>query len=155
MAPNFIPRIMIVESYGSNMKSLSSHLAGSALPLQVLAATDAEMAISQLQRETADLAIIDTCLRGKMDGFDLCRALRSVDCNLHIPIILLLSGYLSLERSKGILAGADLLLHRPVVKEELLKMIQLLLGSRCEQAGNSRLAVPENHSLRRLRSVSY
>ena len=45
MAHNFVPRIMIVESYESNMKSLSSHLTGLALSPQILAATDAETAI--------------------------------------------------------------------------------------------------------------
>jgi len=146
-------RIMIVESYGNNLRSLSSHLAGSTLPLEILTATDGEMAIARLQREPADLVIIDTLLRGRMDGFDLCRALRSSTSNQHLPIILLLAGYLSLERSRGILAGADLLLHRPVVKEELLKMIQLLVGSRFEVATDSHLTLPERYPLRRLRPV--
>jgi DNA-binding response OmpR family regulator len=145
---------MIVESFGNNMKSLSSHLASSALPLEILTATDGEMAIARLQREPADLVIIDTLLRGKMDGFDLCRALRSSTSNQHLPIILLLAGYLSLERSKGISAGADLLLHRPVVKEELLKMIELLVGLRFEQAVNSPVPVPERYPVRKLRPVS-
>ncbi len=155
---NSVARIMIVESYRSNIKSLSSHLTGLVLPMQIFSATDAEAAMARLQKEPADLVIVDTCLRGKMDGFDLCRTLRSSVSNQHLPIILLLSGYLSLERSKerskGILAGADLLLHRPVVKEELLKMIQLLMGWRPGQAGNSRPAVAEPPPLRRLHSVS-
>lgn len=154
MPLNIIPRIMIVEGYGSNIKSLSSHLEGLALPLQIIAATDAETAMALLQKEPADLAIIDTYLRGKMDGFDLCRALRSSVSNPQLPIILLLAGYLSLERCKGISAGADLLLHRPVIKEELLKMVQLLLGWRVNQAGTSRLATPENKPVQRLRSAS-
>lgn len=148
---------MIVDSYGSYIKSLSSHLAGLPFSFQVIAATDAETALAHLQRESADLVIIDTCLKGKIDGYDLCRALRSSDPNQHLPIILLLAGYLSLERSKGILAGADLLLHRPVVKEELLKMIQLLLAWRFDQTGNGPnepMTVRENHSARRLPPAS-
>jgi DNA-binding response OmpR family regulator len=51
--------------------------------------------------------------------------------------------------------GADLLIHKPIVKEELLKMVQLLLGRKLEQAQSSRptesaSAVP----VRKLRSVS-
>ena len=152
MGPNFIPRILIVESYGSNVKSLSAHLASFAIPLQIISATDAPSAMARLQREPADLLIIDTLLRGKTDGYELCRSLRSTNFGQHLPIILLLGGTLSLERSKGILAGADLLLHRPVVKEELLKMLQLLLAQKLEQADSDRPSV-EPIPLRRLHSV--
>ncbi|MGH7773761.1 MAG: response regulator [Candidatus Binatia bacterium] len=149
-----IPRILIVESYGNYIKSLSGHLAGLAPPPQILVAADAETAMARLQTETTDLVIVDSLLRGKMNGFDLCRALRSSASNKHLPIILLLASHLSLERCKGISAGADLLIHRPIVKEELLRMIQLLLESRSEQEGDSHQAATENPPVRRLRSVS-
>ncbi len=147
-------RIMIVESFISNARSLSSQLACFPLPVQLLTAIDAPTAMAQLQQEAVDLVIVDSCLRGKTDGFELCRSLRSNWSDDHIPIILILSCYLSLERCKGISAGADLLLHRPVVKEELLRMIQLLLGWRFEESVNSRPQVFEDRSLRRLHVVS-
>ena len=150
---NFNPRVMIVESFGSNTKSLHGHLSSLAVPIEILAANDAESTLGRLQRERVDLFIIDTCLKGKMDGFDLCRAVRSAPLHQDASIILLLSGSLCLERSKGISAGADLLLHRPVVKEELLKMIQLLLGFRAETAAIPRPAY-NNFAGPRLRSVS-
>jgi len=146
---SFIPRILIVESFGGHIKSLSKHLESLALPLQTAAVIDAEAAMVRLERETIDLLIIDTCLRGKLDGYDLCRSIRSSSASYQrLPIILLLAGYLSLERARGIAAGADLLLHRPVVKEELIKMIQLLLGRRSDQqAEKPPLVVPESHAL--------
>lgn len=150
---NFNPRVMIVESFGSNTKSLHGHLSSLAAPIEILAANDAESTLGRLQRERVDLFIIDTCLKGKMDGFDLCRAVRSAPSHRDASIILLLSGSLCLERSKGISAGADLLLHRPVVKEELSKMIQLLLGLRAETAAIPRPAYG-NFAEPRLRSVS-
>ena len=153
MAETIHPRILVVESYGSNTKSILNHLAGSPFPLQVVSVSDAEAAMALIHKEPFDLAIIDTCLRGKMDGFDLCRALRSSTGTQRPSIILLLSGYLSLERSRGISAGADLLLHRPVVREELMRMIQLLLAERLSQAANTQLAAA-NSAERRLRSVS-
>ncbi len=151
---DFVPKIMIVDSYGNYVRSLSSHLACLGLPVEILVATDAEATLAKLQREAADLLIIDTGLRGKMDGFDLCRALRSGNATQHIPIILLLGGYLSLERHKGISAGADLLLHRPVVKEELLKMIHLLLAGKFKHMESPRAVFSaEIQPARRLRSV--
>ena len=141
------PRIMIVESFGNNIRSLSSHLSAFPLPLELVSTGDATSALAQFQRETIDLIIVDSCLRGKTDGFELCRTLRSSCEDRRLPIILILSGYLSLERFKGIAAGADLLLHRPVVKEELLKMIQLLLGWRFEENAHLHLAAIENRCL--------
>lgn len=149
---NVAPRIMIVESFGSNTKSLQGHLLGLAVPVEVLTADEAEAALARLRHETVDLLIIDTCLKGRMDGFDLCRSVRFASSQRDASIILLLSGSLSLERSRGIAAGADLLLHRPVVKEELSKMIQLLLRVRAEATANPR-AVHGNFREPRLRSV--
>lgn len=152
MPPDFTLKIMIVESYGSIAKALSDHLSGFGTPLQIVAASDAPTAVARMKTEPADLVIIDTFLRGKIDGFELCRSLRASPAGPSIPIILLLGGTLSLERSKGIHAGADLLLHRPVVKEELLRMLQVLLGRSLEPAASSQAAA-EQIPLRRLHSV--
>lgn len=153
MGQNFIPQILIVESYGSNAKSISTHLAGLPFPLQIIPAIDAQSAIALTQSQPVDLALIDAGLRGNMDGFDLCHALRACPATQQLAIILLLCGYLSLERSRGISAGADLLLHRPIVKEELLRMIQLLLAEKIAQLGSAQ-STAGIHTVRKLRSVS-
>ncbi|NIO10703.1 MAG: response regulator [Deltaproteobacteria bacterium] len=120
------PRILVVEGFLSHAKSIGSHLNGYLEPVQLLSAHDAETALALLDKESVDLLIIDVCLRGQQDGFDLCRGIRASEEHKSLPIILLMSGHLSLERSRGISSGADLLLHRPVVKEELFKMVQIL-----------------------------
>lgn len=137
MAPN-PAKVMIVE----NVKALANCLAGTSSPVQVLVVPDGGTAVNRLQREQVDLVIVDTLLRGKMDGFDICRALKSSCSTENIPVILVLAGNLSLERAKGMAAGADLLLHRPVVREELLKMVQLITGARFDQAERPRVAAP-------------
>lgn len=152
MPPDFTLKIMIVESYGSVAKALSNHLSGFGTPLQIVTASDAPTAIARMKTEPADLVIIDTFLRGKVDGFELCRSLRASPVGPSLPIILLLGGTLSLERSKGIHAGADLLLHRPVVKEELLRMLQVLLRRNPDRAESAQ-AAGEEIPLRRLHSV--
>ena len=116
------PKILVVEGYLNHAKTIGSHLERYAQPIELFSASDAETALSILDEQSVSLLIIDVCLRGKMDGFDLCRAIRVSDTYRELPIILLMSGHLSLERSSGMSAGADLLLYRPVVKEELFKM---------------------------------
>lgn len=130
MAPLPPPRVMIVESYGANIKSLANHLAAMPFHLDLVTAVDADSALAELEKGAVDLVIADSVLRGKANGYDLCSAVRGAPFGAELPIIILLSGSLSLERCKGIAAGADLLLHRPVVKEELARMIQLLLGAK-------------------------
>ncbi len=146
-------RILVVEGYLNHTRSIGSHLEGLAQPIELLSATDAETALGLLDKEPVSLLIIDVCLRGKLDGFDLCRAIRSSVAHRELPIILLMSGHLSLERSAGISAGADLLLHRPGVKGELFKMVQLLFELRSIQGAGKVKGTSEDRSIRRLRSV--
>ncbi|MFQ5850678.1 MAG: PleD family two-component system response regulator [Candidatus Binatia bacterium] len=149
-----IPRILVVQSYVNHIKSLSDHLHRLTVSLEVLSAHDAETALGVLENRAVSLLIIDAYLRGKVDGFDLCRTIRSTPANQQLPIILLVSGHLSIERFKGISAGADLLLHRPVVKEELCKMVLLLLGWSSSHATGARASKADSPSLPRLRSVN-
>jgi CheY-like chemotaxis protein len=146
--------ILVVESHVNQSKCLSSHLEGVDAPVNVLSVNDADTALSLLEKKPVNLLIIDAFLRGNADGFDLCRNIRSSSALRQIPVILLLAGSLSLERSKGISAGADLLLQRPVVKEELCKMVQLLLEWSSLRVASPTTTVVRSQSHRRLHSVS-
>lgn len=145
--------ILVVEGYVNQSKCLSSHLEGLDAPVNVLTVNDAEAALSLLEKKPINLLIIDTFLRGNADGFDLCRNIRSSSALRQLPVILLLAGSLSLERSKGISAGADLLLQRPVVKEELCKMVQLLLEWSSLRVDSTATTVVRSQTHRRLHSV--
>ncbi len=148
------PKILVVEGYLNQSKSILSHLEELDMSLTVVSAHDAEAAVEYLDKQAVSLLIIDVYLKGQLDGFDLCRTIRSSQVNQKISIILLLGGHLSLERSRGISAGADLLLHRPVVKEELFKMVQLLLEWKFNQETGPATGTAEGRSSRRLHSVS-
>ena len=147
-------RILVVEGYVNQTKTLTDHLEGLAVPPEVLSVPDAESALSLLQKQPVNLLIIDTLLRGKLDGFDLCRAIRSSSELRQLPVILLLARSLSLERCQGISAGADLLLQRPVVKEELCKMVQLLLELSSYRVAGTAATVDRGQFPRRLHSVT-
>ncbi len=121
------PTILVVESYVNQARCLSSKLQGLETSLDLLSAQDAETALSLLEDRTVSLLIINSRLSGHMDGYDLCRTVRSSSVLQQLPVIMLLNSYLTLERTRGISAGADLLLQSPVLKEELYKMVQLLL----------------------------
>ncbi len=141
-------KVLLVEGYLSQSRSILSHLDDLGEALTVISAQDAEAGLAQMENEPVDLLIVDVYLKGKMDGFDLCKSIRASLTHQEVPILLLLGGHLSLERSKGISSGADLMLHRPLVKEELFKMVQLLLEWSAGQQAKTK-----GQRLRRLRSV--
>lgn len=123
------PQILIADSYKSRAVILRGFLEELSTHLEILPATDGSTTLSVAGNQHIQLFIIDVFLRGSMTGFDLCRAIRSTDGHRETPIILMLSGHLIPEHDRGISAGADLMLHSPVVKEELWTMVVLLLES--------------------------
>jgi len=154
MESNLPSSVLVVGSYINQTRSISDQLEDLVPSVKVLSVNDADEALSLLEKEPVNLLFIDACLRGNLDGFDLCRTIRSSSQLRHLPVILLLAGSLSLERSKGISAGADLLMQRPVVKEELCKMVQLLLEWHLHRVDITATAGARVKPLRRLRSVT-
>jgi len=154
MESNLPSSVLVVGNFINHTRSISDHLEDLVPSVKVLSVYDSEAALSLLENEPVNLLIIDACLRGNLDGFDLCRTIRSSSQLRHLPVILLLAGSLSLERSKGISAGADLLLQWPVVKEELCKMVQLLLEWNSHRDDITTTTGARVQSLRRLRSVT-
>ena len=118
MESNLPSSILVAGSFLNYTRCISDHLEDLVPSVKVLSVCGVDEALSLLEKEPVNLLVIDAYLKGNLDGFDLCRTIRSSSQLQHLPVILLLAGSLSLERSKGILAGADLLLQRPVVKEE-------------------------------------
>jgi CheY-like chemotaxis protein len=154
MESNLPSSVLVVGSFINHIRCISDHLEELAPSVKVLSVYDSEAALSLLEKEPVNLLIIDVCLRGNLDGFDLCRSIRSSSQLRHLPVILLLAGSLSLERSKGISAGADLLMQRPVVKEELCKMVQLLFEWSLHRDDITATTGARVQPLRRLRSVT-
>lgn len=130
MAQGVRPRILIAGSYRGQVVSLCEYLKELSSEVEVLQAPDGRDALTLSKSQQIHLFLVDGFLKGSLNGFDLCRAIRSSgDAYRHTPIILMLSGHLITEHARGISAGADLLLHAPVIKEELWRMVVLLLGA--------------------------
>ena len=79
---------------------------------EVCTATDGISALELLQNEQVDLVISDVMMPG-IDGFELCRRVKS-DINLsHIPVILLTARTTDVSRIEGLQLGADDYLTKP------------------------------------------
>ncbi len=121
------PRILIADSYKSHAGALSAYLRELSPPVEVFSAAEGRQALSETTARDVHLFLVNGFLKGALNGFDLCRAIRRLEAHRHTPIILMLSGHLLREHHRGLAAGADLFLHAPVEKEELWRMVVLLL----------------------------
>lgn len=121
-----IPLILIVEDHTEVRNYLRSCLD---TKYQVKEAPDGQAGYELAQKLTPDLIISDVMMP-KMDGFELCDALKNATSTSHIPVILLTAKADALSRLKGLKKGADAYLAKPFLKEELLIEVQKSINLR-------------------------
>lgn len=104
--------------------------------LALSTATSPSKGLTQLQRSPADLLILDIMLP-EMDGFELCRTIRSQpQCYGQLPIIMLTARGEVTDRIVGLELGADDYLAKPFEPRELVARIQNVLR-RSREANNA------------------
>ncbi|MFH1449687.1 MAG: response regulator [bacterium] len=93
----------------------------------VVTAGDGVEGLEFAYQEEIDLVILDVTMP-EMDGYQVCRLLKSDNDYNHIPIIMLTSKDKKFQRFWGLKAGADRYVIKPFEPEELLKMISQVLN---------------------------
>ena len=117
-------RILVVDDQRSNVEMMAGVL--KARGYAVYAALDGQQALEQVREIHPDLVVSDILMPG-VDGYDLCRRLRSAPETALLPVILVTSLDSQGERIKGLEAGADDFLSKPVNWEELFARVRSLL----------------------------
>jgi two-component system cell cycle response regulator len=92
-------------------------------------ATSARAALEILPAEAVQLIISDVMMP-EMDGFELCRQIKSDVEYSHIPVILLTAKNTIQAKVQGLELGADAYIEKPFSKEHLLAQIASLLNNR-------------------------
>jgi adenylate cyclase len=116
--------ILVVDDQRANAEMMAGIL--QARGYEVLTAPSGEVALGEIVRSSPDLVVSDI-LMPNMDGYELCRRLRAQDATALIPVVLVTSVEANDERVKGLEAGADDFLSKPVNWEELLARVRSLL----------------------------
>jgi class 3 adenylate cyclase len=86
---------------------------------------DGDSALERAMSSAPDLILLDVLLPGP-NGFDICERLKTDDATALIPIVLVTSLEDSSSRVRGIEAGADDFLSKPVKTEELIARVKTL-----------------------------
>lgn len=89
----------------------------------VVSAADGHEALSRLQEEKPDLILLDIMLP-EVDGYDICRTLRSWDNFKKIPIIMLTAKSDEFDVVLGLELGADDYVIKPFSVRELLSRVK-------------------------------
>lgn len=93
--------------------------------MRVETARDGESALASVSASPPDLVLLDVMMPGT-NGFDVCRRLKGDELTAMIPVVLVTSLDDSESRVRGIEAGADDFLSKPVKREELIARVKTL-----------------------------
>lgn len=116
--------ILVVDDTPLNLK-LFADLLGARGYRTVCASSGAE-ALQKLAAEAPDLVLLDVMMPG-MSGYEVCAAIRADPAHAMLPVVLVTALDPAVERAKGLEAGADDFLSKPVAQAELLARVKSLL----------------------------
>jgi class 3 adenylate cyclase len=128
-------RILVVDDTPQNVKLLADLLA--AKGFVVATASNGEQALEQVAREPPDLVLLDVMMPG-LSGYEVCRRIRDNAATALLPVVLVTSLDPGEERIKGLEAGADDFLSKPINRPELFARVRSLL--RIKRLQDERLA---------------
>lgn len=94
---------------------------------EVVVAGDGEEALAKARSEKPDLLLLDVMMP-KMNGFDVCQALRADAQLAGIRVLMLTAKGRETEVSKGLGLGADAYMTKPFSTKELVSQVRILLA---------------------------
>ena len=117
-------KVLVVDDTPHNVKLLADLLAVKGYG--VMTAVNGEEALAKVAADPPDLILLDVMMPG-LSGYDVCRKLRADPATILLPVVLVTSLDPQSERVKGIEAGADDFLPKPINQAELFARVRSLL----------------------------
>jgi len=117
-------RILIVDDIITNIKVLEAKLR--AEYYEVLTANSGTEGLAIAQKDFPDLILLDVMMP-VMDGFEVCRRLKAAPTTAHIPVVMVTALDGVEDRVRGLEAGADDFLTKPIDEMALMARIKNLV----------------------------
>ena len=122
--PDSMPRILIADDNVANRELLEAYLA--AVDCELEYAVDGADTVAKVKAFVPDLVLLDVMMP-KMNGFEVCKAIKAdtTTGNTMVLMVTALSELGDIER--GVAAGTDDFLSKPINRFELQKRVENLL----------------------------
>jgi two-component system cell cycle response regulator len=116
-------RILVVDDIPPNVKLLEVRL--SAEYFDVVTASNGSDALKICEEGACDIVLLDVMMPG-MDGFEVCRRLKGNPATAHLPVVMVTALDQPGDRVRGLEAGADDFLTKPIDEVALVARVRSL-----------------------------
>jgi len=120
-------RVLAVDDQEMNLELLAAYLGGTGCDLEL--AHNGFEALHAIAARRPDLVLLDVVMPG-MDGFEVCRRIKSDPANRLLPVVLVTSLNTVEDRVRALQLGADDFLAKPIDRNELMARVVTLIKTK-------------------------
>ncbi len=117
-------RVLVVDDVPANVKLMEARL--SAEYFDVVTVLTGQEALTICERAECDIVLLDVMMPD-MDGFEVCRRIKANPATHHLPVVIVTALDQISDRVRGLEAGADDFLTKPVSDVVLLARVRSLV----------------------------